>query len=337
VTGTQQQLALDDIRTDPRTQVRHGLNDDALAEYMEAIKRGVTLPPIDVFRDGEQYLVVDGYHRLAAFRHLRANLPRRLRANGAPTAYDRIDAEVHDGNIRDAILFACAANGTHGLPRTNADKGRAVSYLLEDGEWKLWSDNEIARRCGVSQPFVSKTRKVLEQRQARWVGTVIHRPTDPSADSQVSVIAVEAVAGAVESATTDPGRDTVRIVRRGGTEYPMRTANIGRVVQPLVDDDDSRATVDENGAADEQELAVVDQRSEPSVTWTPSSQQPNALSAMDVLRLRRHTPNTAEMTTADVAALCRGTGIQQTIRSLKRAEATLASVRRELEQREDAA
>lgn len=44
------------------------------------------------------------------------------------------------------------------MRRTNADKRRAVETLLRDDEWGKWSDNEIARRCGVSQPFVSKLR-----------------------------------------------------------------------------------------------------------------------------------------------------------------------------------
>lgn len=33
--------------------------------------------------------------------------------------------------------------------------------LLADEEWKMWSDNEVAKRCAVSQPFVSFTRKSL--------------------------------------------------------------------------------------------------------------------------------------------------------------------------------
>ncbi len=33
--------------------------------------------------------------------------------------------------------------------------------LLEDSEWSQWSDREIARQCKVSQPAVSKYRKIL--------------------------------------------------------------------------------------------------------------------------------------------------------------------------------
>lgn len=42
--------------------------------------------------------------------------------------------------------------------RSAADKRRAVMTLLGDPESRQWSDREIARRCQVSQPFVSKLR-----------------------------------------------------------------------------------------------------------------------------------------------------------------------------------
>jgi N6-adenosine-specific RNA methylase IME4 len=47
------------------------------------------------------------------------------------------------------------------LRRTNADKHRAVTLLLKDAEWQVWSDGEIARRCAVSDRFVAKIRKGL--------------------------------------------------------------------------------------------------------------------------------------------------------------------------------
>lgn len=60
--------------------------------------------------------------------------------------------------MRDAILFSVGVNSSHGLRRTNADKRRSVMRLLDDAEWSTWSDREIARRCGVSQPFVGNLR-----------------------------------------------------------------------------------------------------------------------------------------------------------------------------------
>jgi hypothetical protein len=43
-----------------------------------------------------------------------------------------------------------SANAGLGLPRSNADKRKAVTLLLADPQWNSWSDHEIARHCGVS-------------------------------------------------------------------------------------------------------------------------------------------------------------------------------------------
>lgn len=62
---------------------------------------------------------------------------------------------------RDAVLYSVGANSTHGLPRTNIDKRKAVMTLLEDGEWSQWSNREIARQCAVDEGTVRKYRNEL--------------------------------------------------------------------------------------------------------------------------------------------------------------------------------
>lgn len=88
-----------------------------------------------------------------------------------------------------AVLYACGANAAHGLRRTNADKRRAVLTLLEDGEWAKLSDEEIARRCAVSRPFVGGLRPEVSRN-----------------DYEI----------------------TKRTVTRNGVTYPMNAKNIGR-------------------------------------------------------------------------------------------------------------
>jgi hypothetical protein len=44
---------------------------------------------------------------------------------------------------------------------TNDDKRRTVLTLLNDEEWSVWSDRDIARKCGVTHSFVSKLRDPL--------------------------------------------------------------------------------------------------------------------------------------------------------------------------------
>lgn len=91
--------------------------------------------------------MADGFHRVQA-----------KEATGAK----EIKADVHLGENRDAVLYAVGANASHGLRRTNADKRRAVERLLRDHEWKLWSDNAIAKQCGVGHPLVGRIRKEIQ-------------------------------------------------------------------------------------------------------------------------------------------------------------------------------
>lgn len=136
-------LPLGRIRTDGGTQMRVNIDTDTMLEYRDAWKSGATFDPIDVFYDGATYWLADGFHRFYGAREAKKK---------------DIIVRVHNGSVREAILFACGANLGHGLKRTNADKRQAVLVLLEDDEWSTWSDRQIAERCGVSNQFVSNMR-----------------------------------------------------------------------------------------------------------------------------------------------------------------------------------
>ncbi len=144
-THTLQVLPLDSLRTDGGTQPREEINTLVVSEFAEAMTEGAPFPPIAVFFDGAEYWIADGFHRYHAARKIEAL---------------DISAEVRSGTQRDAILYAAGANATHGLRRTNTDKRRAVMTLLNDEEWSKWSDREIAKRCAVSDRFVSSLRTV---------------------------------------------------------------------------------------------------------------------------------------------------------------------------------
>jgi hypothetical protein len=143
---TEQRLRTDQVAMQSGLQVRAATDDDAVAAYAEVLANGGELPPIDVFPLGDRYVVADGHHRLKA----------ALRAGQTC-----IRAKVHDGDLRDALLFSVQSNHQHGLRRTNTDKRRAVGIMLADDEWSKWSDREIARRCGVNNHMVADVRKSL--------------------------------------------------------------------------------------------------------------------------------------------------------------------------------
>lgn len=141
------------IRRDGGTQMRAALDVATVHEYHDLIRdAGGVWPfrdPVRLVHDGSAYWLVDGFHRLQAWTmHY---------SDPAPA----VPAVVVSGDQRAAVLAAVGANADHGLRRSDADKRIAVDRLLADPEWSAWSDGEIARRCAVSRPFVSKRREVL--------------------------------------------------------------------------------------------------------------------------------------------------------------------------------
>jgi hypothetical protein len=132
------------IRVDADTQSRAAVCWETIAEYAEAWSQDTKFPPLDVFCDETgDYFLADGFHRyLAAKRVAKKCVPCR----------------VFFGNSREAFLFACTANQTHGLRRTNVDKRHMVARFLSDPEWVQWTDSRIAEQCGVSHTFVASVR-----------------------------------------------------------------------------------------------------------------------------------------------------------------------------------
>ena len=144
--GTYHEVPLDQLRLDGGTQPRAHLDEAISREYRDDIKAGAIFPPIGVVYDGTDYWVWDGFHRVDA--HKKAHR-------------DTIQCEVRQGTRRDAVLLAAGANSGHGLRRSIDDKQRAVTHILSDAEWSMWSDQEIARRCGVGASMVGSMRKKI--------------------------------------------------------------------------------------------------------------------------------------------------------------------------------
>lgn len=139
-------LKLSQIRIDGGTQGRDEINQTMVSEYNHALMNGAVFPPVDVFFDGINYYLVDGFHRY--FAHKSAVSPD-------------IEVNIHTGTLRDAQLFSFSVNDEHGMRRTPADRRKVVTIMLRDEEWRQWSDREIAKKCKVSHPLVAKIREEL--------------------------------------------------------------------------------------------------------------------------------------------------------------------------------
>lgn len=174
VTRTVIDLPVHAIVISADTQARVALRDATIREYAELLTDGSSiLPPIIVFTDGSSYWLADGFHRHAAHR-----LAGR----------ETIRAWVELGSKRDAMLYACQANGKHGLQMSIADKRRAVELMLNDKEiWEVlndpdddtWTQRKLARHCGVSHTFVANMLRDRDQygNVATFVRTTIDLQT----------------------------------------------------------------------------------------------------------------------------------------------------------------
>ena len=164
------------IRTDGGTQPRAVMDFTIVEEYANAMADGALFPPLVVFYDGTDHWLADGFHRRSAADTL---------------GLAEVECDVHQGTVRDAVLYSVSANASHGMRRTNDDKRRAVLKILNDTEWGQWSDREIARRCGVNHEMVGKLRPA---------------PVVSGGNRQM---------------------EPPRFASRGGTTYTMNTSRIG--------------------------------------------------------------------------------------------------------------
>lgn len=219
-------VSLLQIRTDGGTQPRAELDHATVDRFAEDMSAGQypKFPPVVVFHDGSTHWLADGFHRFFAYKKAFGDAPAPGMNSWAMTA------EVRQGTQRDAVLYSLGANAAHGLPRSNADKRRAVQTLLNDPEWSAWSDNVIAHKANVSQPFVSSLRRELSQNVlsdglVHAAGAVLEGP----APSEEHVVA-PAVDRPGQIETPAPPTPTKRVGRDG---VARETKNIGRTARAI--------------------------------------------------------------------------------------------------------
>lgn len=145
-----QNLAIDLLRLDGGTQARLSIDQDTVDTYFEVLEKEAGEWPfgeIDVFFDGSDYFVADGFHRtLAATRMKRASVPCR----------------VHQGTAKDAKIFGMTANDMHGLRMSRDDKRACVEWLLDN--FTNMTRDELAIKAGVVKRTVQ--RVVAERKGA---------------------------------------------------------------------------------------------------------------------------------------------------------------------------
>lgn len=148
----------EEIRLDESTQARVKMSAATIDEYAQAIERNLErnaahwgMPEVVLFEDEEsgRYWIGDGFHRICA-----------ARACGID-GVERGWCEIRPGGRVEALRYAVGSNAEHGLPRSAADKRRAVELALD--EWPKMSSRGIAGTVQVSHVFVERVRKEYQK------------------------------------------------------------------------------------------------------------------------------------------------------------------------------
>lgn len=141
-------IPVDSLVLDGGTQSRLSVSEETVDDYTEVLESSSRwpFPPLDVFHDGNQYLVASGFHRtLAARRHGRKTVP----------------CVVHQGTAWDAFLFGIEANKKNPLRPTQEDKRYAVERLLDSK--KGLTQKQIAEIVGVN---VRTVQRIVSDRRS---------------------------------------------------------------------------------------------------------------------------------------------------------------------------
>jgi hypothetical protein len=178
-------------------QTRAVAFDEATAqEYCDQIFEGAEFPPLEVAQVKDKFYLWDGFHRFEAYK--------RLERRKIPVSITKVASK------EAALELALGANQKHGLRLTNADKRHKVELAF--GMWPKVSDNEIAKKTGVSQPFVSKLKKEIAYNGYKLSPNQDATPSEPTA--------------------LQPPVQTKEVTQRTRSgkvkTFPMKTASIGK-------------------------------------------------------------------------------------------------------------
>ena len=121
-------------------------SDDHIFEMAKATQRTGALEPILVFPVADKYYVMDGHHRLAAYRTARWKRD--------------IPAIVFTGSLDEAVREALRRNTKNKLPMTTTDRTEAAWRLVKEGKPGEWPDSisETEELCAVGKGTVNRMR-----------------------------------------------------------------------------------------------------------------------------------------------------------------------------------
>ncbi len=151
-------ITLSDVKSYPTLfQPREKeLDEYHVSDLLKAIRNHGQLDPILVLQVGSEAVLVDGHHRLEAYKRSEYKGP--------------IPAEFFEGTLEEAILEAGNANTKVRLQMTNEERQNRAWELVRLGRTEknnngtpIFSKEQIRKSAGISDGQVAKMRRVLEQ------------------------------------------------------------------------------------------------------------------------------------------------------------------------------
>ena len=143
----------------PRDRVGMMDEDDwFIDDLKQAVERGSTpdLDPVVVWWSGKRWIVIDGHHRIAAYRR-------------AARDVETIPVQVFEGGLDDARLEAVRLNQKNKLVMRQSERLEAAWRLVCTSDL---SKKRIALSCGVAARTVATMRRrgndVIEAKPGKW-------------------------------------------------------------------------------------------------------------------------------------------------------------------------
>jgi hypothetical protein len=176
-----QTLPLEEIGAIPELFQSRDMRHDQLQStyHIESLVKAIdanethTLDPVTIWWTGDSWVVIDGHHRLDAYRAYQETLKKPKVHTGhhrhmsdksvnIPAAH--VPVSVFKGTVLEATLYSTATNSQDKLPMSK-DSKLTRAWQLVTIEWKGLTLKSIARCCAIHNRSVSNMRLLWNKAQ----------------------------------------------------------------------------------------------------------------------------------------------------------------------------
>ena len=175
-------LPLDSIGVIPELFQPRDMRHDKLQStyHIESLVRAIyansthLLNPLSVWWAGESWVVIDGHHRLDAYKAYQEYLttnktpkghPKHMAHNSERLTEMQVPVRVLSGTVLEATLHSTAANSQDKLPMSK-DSKLTRAWQLVTVDWEDLTLKSISKSCAIHDRSVSNMRAVWRKAQA---------------------------------------------------------------------------------------------------------------------------------------------------------------------------